>query len=188
MNRRATTQDITWFLDLKRNNQLELNPPFQRRSVWTLKDRRFYLDTIFKGYPCPAIFLHKRIQEDGRAVYDVVDGKQRLESILMFADDRISIASDFSDTRLAGKKWRDLGETERRVFWNYVLPVEQLNFDPGETEAVNDAFDRLNRNSRKLEAQELRHARFDGWLISIERGQRDLAAGRTRVSTPASRP
>jgi hypothetical protein len=31
---------------------------------------------------------------------------------------------------------------------------------------VNEVFDRLNRNARKLTRQELRHARFDGWFIS----------------------
>jgi hypothetical protein len=33
MKRRLTTQDITWFLDLHRNKQLDLDPPYQRRSV-----------------------------------------------------------------------------------------------------------------------------------------------------------
>ncbi len=171
MQRRPNTQDITWFLDQHRNRQLELNPPYQRRSVWTLKDRRFFLDTIFKGYPCPAIFLHKRIGEGGRAIYDVVDGKQRLETILMFADSRIAIDTQDNDARLAGKRWRDLGEAERRTFWNYVLPVEYLDFAPDETTAVNDAFDRLNRNSRKLEPQELRHARYDGWFVTTVEDQ-----------------
>ncbi|MGO9200035.1 MAG: DUF262 domain-containing protein [Limisphaerales bacterium] len=166
MHRRPSTQDISWFLDQHRNGQLDLTPPYQRRSVWTLKDRRFFLDTIFKGFPCPAIFLHKRIANDGRATYEVVDGKQRLETILMFSSNRLAVDSQFSDTRLAGKKWRDLGDAERHLFWNYVLPVEQLDFAGDETSAVNDAFDRLNRNSRKLEAQELRHARFDGWLAT----------------------
>ena len=31
---------------------------------------------------------------------------------------------------------------------------------------VNEVFERLNRNSRKLTRQELRHAKYDGWLIS----------------------
>jgi hypothetical protein len=126
MQRRPSTQDISWFLNQKRNNQLELNPPYQRRSVWTLKDRRFFLDTIFQGYPCPAIFLHKRIAADGRATYDVVDGKQRLETIFMFADNKIAIHSEFPDARFAGKKWRAISDTDKPIFWNYVLPVEQL--------------------------------------------------------------
>ena len=54
LNRRVNNQDITYFLDLKRNGQLNLDPPFQRRSVWTNKDRRYFLDTIFRGYPSPS--------------------------------------------------------------------------------------------------------------------------------------
>lgn len=166
MKRRVTTQDISWFLDLERNAQLDLNPSYQRRSVWTLKDRRFFLDTIFRGYPCPAIFLHKTTAENGQQIYHVVDGKQRLETIISFAHDDIAIDKEFGDKQLAGKKWKGLdGYPDlKKVFWDYVLSVEML--DTVEGLVVNEVFDRLNRNSRKLERQELRHAKFDGWLIS----------------------
>jgi hypothetical protein len=53
------------------------------------------------------------------------------------------------------------------MLWNYVIPVEFLTFDASDTQEVSEAFDRLNRNMRKLEAQELRHARWDGWFITI---------------------
>lgn len=36
--RRTTTQDITWFLDLFDSQKIDLDPPYQRRSVWTRKD------------------------------------------------------------------------------------------------------------------------------------------------------
>ncbi|HEY4249234.1 MAG TPA: DUF262 domain-containing protein [Lacunisphaera sp.] len=166
MNRRASTEDISWFLDLDRNGQLELNPPYQRRSVWTAKDRRFFLDTIFRGYPCPAVFLNKTIHsETHQTRYDVVDGKQRLQTILMFSRDQIAIAADFNDERFNGKKMSQLGTDEKNVFWNYILPVEFLTFAANDTHAVNLAFERMNRNSRKLEPQELRHARWDGWFM-----------------------
>jgi hypothetical protein len=38
--------------------------------------------------------------------------------------------------------------------------------DVVEGSVVNEVFDRLNRNARKLTAQELRHAKFEGWLIT----------------------
>jgi len=69
MKRQPTTQQITWFLDLERNNQLDLNPPYQRKSVWSPKDRRFFLDTIFRNYPTPAIFIHRSIDNNGFAMY-----------------------------------------------------------------------------------------------------------------------
>lgn len=68
---------------LFKDKKLNLNPGFQRQSVWTLTDRRNLIKSILHKYPLPAIFLYKR-QADGDIVYDVIDGKQRLESIFMF--------------------------------------------------------------------------------------------------------
>jgi hypothetical protein len=166
MKRRPTTQDISWFLDLHNNSQLNLDPPYQRRSVWTTKDRKFFLDTIFRDYPCPAIFLHKETSEDGKIMYHVVDGKQRLETIILFVNNKIAIAKDFGDKTLAGKKWKNLQNEPslKKRFWDYVLSVEFI--DTIEGLIVNDVFDRLNRNARKLERQEMRHAKYDGWFIS----------------------
>lgn len=166
MERRLTTQDISWFLDLYKNSQLNLDPPYQRRSVWTRKDKLFFLDTIFKGYPCPAIFIHKEIDgNSGKATYHVVDGKQRLETIITFAESKLSLAKDHSDENLRGKKFRDLEVDYKKKFWNFVVGVDQL--DIVEDTIVDEVFDRLNRNSRKLERQELRHAKYDGWFITF---------------------
>lgn len=166
MNRRPSTQDITWLLDLNRNNQLDLNPPYQRRSVWTLKDKQFFLDTIFRNYPSPAIFLHKSVNDSGKATYHVVDGKQRTQTILDFVSDKLKLAKDYGDVRLDGKRWSELaGDVEmKQRLWNYQITVEQIDFVEGSI--VNEVFDRLNRNARRLTAQELRHAKFDGWLIA----------------------
>lgn len=165
MGRHITIQDITWFLDHEKSNRLIIDPPYQRNSVWTSKDRRFFLDTIFSSFPSPAIFLHKEIREDGSAIYNVVDGKQRIETILKFAKNQISIGQDFNDVRLRGKKWRDIDDDElKHKFWDYQLNVEFVNNI--ENTLVNAIFERLNRNSRKLTPQEMRHAKYEGWLIN----------------------
>ena len=169
MYRRVTTQDISWFLDLYRNKQLDLNPPFQRRSVWSAKDRKFFLDTIFRGFPSPSIFLDKSVV-DGKTKYSVVDGKQRLETIIKFVNNNLFIDRKYGNIRLDNKKWKHLQSEEdidlRKAFWDYVIPVEFINVtETGAT--VNDVFDRLNRNSRKLVDQELRHAKYDGWFITF---------------------
>ena len=166
MQRRPSTQDLTWLLDLHQNKQLDLNPPYQRRSVWTRKDKQFFLDTIFRNYPSPAIFLHKTIDDAGKATYHVVDGKQRTQTILDFVNDRVRIGNDYGDLRLNAKKWSDLqGEQAlKQSFWNYQITVEMI--DVVEGSVVNEVFDRLNRNARKLTRQELRHAKFEGWLIT----------------------
>lgn len=179
MQRRPTTQDITWLVDLYRNTQLDLDPPYQRRSVWTRRDKQFFLDTIFRNYPSPAIFLHKTINDTGKATYHVVDGKQRTQTILDFIHDRIRINSEFGDIRLNGRKWSDLqGEQDlKQSFWNYQVTVEIIDILEGTI--VNEVFDRLNRNARKLTRQELRHAQFDGWLISVAEAESTREEWRT---------
>jgi hypothetical protein len=166
MQRRPSTQDLTWLLDLHRNKQLDIDPPYQRRSVWTRRDMQFFLDTIFRNYPSPAIFLHKTISDTGQSTYHVVDGKQRIQTILNFVDDKLKVADDFGDTRLDGKRWSELqGEpTLRQALWNYQITVEMI--DAADGSVVNEVFDRLNRNARRLTRQELRHAKFEGWLIT----------------------
>lgn len=85
----------------------------------------------------------------------------------MFADDELRLDDQFGDDRFNSKNWTGLGASEKQVFWDYVMPVEFLTFDANDPREVNHAFDRLNRNMRKLEPQELRHARWDGWFIKF---------------------
>lgn len=164
MKRQPTTQQITWFLDLDRNNQLDLNPPYQRKSVWSSKDKKFFLDTIFRNYPTPAIFIHRTIDNNGFAVYHVVDGKQRLETILNFAKNKLSIDNKFGDINLNGKKFKELEIGQKRMFWDYTLVVDFIESIDGTN--IDQVFDRVNRNSINLQPQELRHARFNGWFIN----------------------
>src|SRR5579883_2945510 len=63
--------------------KINLIPPFQRGHVWKLKARQRLMENIVMGRPIPAIFLYK--QADGsKYSYNILDGKQRLESLLLF--------------------------------------------------------------------------------------------------------
>jgi uncharacterized protein with ParB-like and HNH nuclease domain len=61
-------------VSLYNSGYLNLSPGFQRDSVWTKGDRVKLIDSIFRNYPLPAIFLYRR-HEDGTIIYDVIDGK-----------------------------------------------------------------------------------------------------------------
>lgn len=64
---------------------LNLEPVFQRQSVWRITQRTHLLDSIFNGYPIPSIFLYRHVDEaNGQAIFEVIDGKQRLESLFMY--------------------------------------------------------------------------------------------------------
>lgn len=48
MKRFHTVQNIAWFVDLINRGQLILDPPYQRKSVWTPRYKRFFIDTILR--------------------------------------------------------------------------------------------------------------------------------------------
>lgn len=185
MARNIAPQDISWFLDLNKRKLLDLSPPYQRHSVWTPKERRYFLDTIFNGYPCPPLFLYKSISDEGVSTYHVVDGKQRLETIINFVADKTMLSSDMQDEGLAGKKWKNIDLDLRKKFWNYQLAVEML--DSVDNAIVKEVFDRYNRTSKNLERQELRHAKYEGWFANFAEEEVKKAEWRNLgIVTPAS--
>lgn len=160
--RNPNQQDLSWFIDMKTQGRLELDPPYQRKSVWTFKDKQFFLDTILNNYPCPAVYLQKENTEKG-PLYNVVDGKQRLSTILDFHDGKIRLSKTFGIAEFRGNKFNNLPEDVKSEFYNYIFMVEQIRSDvPIEW---GEVFQRVNKNQKTLADQELRHARFDGWLI-----------------------
>ncbi len=88
--------------------KINLSPVFQRGRVWPLKMRRELIKNIVRRRPIPAIFLYKE-EADSKYSYNILDGKQRLESILMF------IAND--NPKLEIKTWKDyiFGEHRREA-------------------------------------------------------------------------
>ena len=163
MQRRHNFQTISWFWDIHQRELLELDPPYQRRSVWNQSYKDAFVDTILLSYPAPAIFLYEEIQTSGRALYNVVDGKQRLLTIFEFAGDKFPVGENCPLIALRGRYFRDLPDDIKRQFWSYQFLVEYL---PTAAESIiNDIFDRINKNVAKLTPQELRHARYSGLFI-----------------------
>jgi uncharacterized protein with ParB-like and HNH nuclease domain len=87
-------QLVSYFQD----GVIDLAPPFQRGRVWGPKFRRGLLENILQGKPVPAIFVFKT-PKGPKNVYVVLDGKQRLESILLYIGDQRNTAARASFRR-----------------------------------------------------------------------------------------
>lgn len=64
-----------------KQNQLELNPTYQRDFVWSNADSQMLIESILRGIPLPSIILAKGSNSQR---YQIVDGKQRVTAILRF--------------------------------------------------------------------------------------------------------
>ncbi|HOE13243.1 MAG TPA: DUF262 domain-containing protein, partial [bacterium] len=155
---------IQEFVLLFENGQLNLEPGFQRDSVWTLSDRKKLIESIFHRYPMPSVFLYKRT-DAGKLQYDVIDGKQRLESILMFQGcgrfrrKRFSVKSRIDPTDCTSEwDWKKVRQRqlESRIMEYRIQTVEVS----GDLSDIIDLFVRINSTGKRLTGQEKRHARF----------------------------
>ena len=69
---------------LKQKGRLNLQPPFQRNSIWPEQARIGLIDTVFRGMPIPEIFLWQTKNKQHEKSYWTVDGQQRLTTIIDF--------------------------------------------------------------------------------------------------------
>ena len=76
------------FDEWNKRKELVLQPKFQRRPVWGDKARSYLIDTIIRGKPIPQIYMRQDINPKTRkTVREIVDGQQRLHTVLLFLQD-----------------------------------------------------------------------------------------------------
>jgi hypothetical protein len=80
---KVDTWPILTFVGRANRGQLDLNPTYQRGDVWPTKDAQLLIASILRGIPLPSIIV-LRPDSIATAPWEVVDGKQRLTSILRF--------------------------------------------------------------------------------------------------------
>jgi uncharacterized protein with ParB-like and HNH nuclease domain len=124
-----------------------------------------------RNFPIPPIFLRQKIDDEtGKTSYEVIDGKQRLTSIIRFINNEIPISSEEEpadnnyEQTIAGLFFNEFDSDEdskefKKQFWRYHIAIEYIDTDSDEL--IKHIFDRLNRNGEPLTGQELRNARFN---------------------------
>jgi hypothetical protein len=163
---------VSDFLSWQREGSLLLTPPFQRRAVWRTGAKSYLVDTVLRGLPTPIIFLRERIDlRSQKAMREVVDGQQRLRTLIGFIDERA--LADFEPDRdrftirpshnsaLAGKRFSELDRAAKTQLLGYEFSTHTLP-SVMDDRAVLQMFARLNSTGIRLNGQELRNAHYFG--------------------------
>lgn len=175
----ATTQTVSWFQKEYKQGTLKLRPPYQRKPVWAARQKCYLIESILYGLPIPEIFIHETTTSEGDTLHAVVDGQQRIRTVLQFLG-LTTIGPDgkpepdeeeftgftldkfekAAESPWLGKRFADLTPDERVKFYQYRFHIRFL-YTSDESE-LRTMFTRLNRYLTALNAPELRHAIYTG--------------------------
>ena len=143
---------INDFTEWDKQGQLALNPFFQRRAVWSDNAKSYLMDTIIRGKPIPKIFIRQKVNVTTKTTMrEVVDGQQRLRTILSFIKDGLVI-SRRQNRDCGGRHFSQLPEDIQAQVLSYEISVDLLINLP-DSEILN-IFSRLNSYAVILNEQE----------------------------------
>jgi hypothetical protein len=158
---------VETLLQQLRRGAIKLEPRFQRRDAWSIEKKSAFIESILLNLPVPQIVLAESKTSKGEFL--VLDGKQRLLSLMQFAGLGTGNNNSFALgglqflKHLNGKRLSDLveGSDELGQFQTFTVRSVVIRNWPSE-DFLDIVFVRLNQNSVKLSPQELRAALFPG--------------------------
>lgn len=161
----SRTYSINDFMEWDDRGQLEISPKFQRRSVWSPQAKSYLIDTILKDKPLPKIFIRATTDpKTKKTVREIVDGQQRIRTILSFIKDGFRI-SKIHNEEFGGMLYSELPDDIQGEFLKYELSVDLL-LDVQDRDIL-DVFARLNTYSVSLNKQELFNAKYFGYFKQL---------------------
>lgn len=153
--------------------ELDLQPDFQRGEVWTDLKKKRLIDTVLRSWYIPAIHI---VVNDNLDREEVLDGQQRIRTILEFMNDGFPVDGNIQplDERvkqLHGQLYSDLPDRVRSRFRRFTLNTIRLrDYRP---EEPGELFFRLNQLTA-LTAAEQRNALIGEPRNQIKRLAADL--------------
>lgn len=151
---------------------LNVNPDFQRDFIWKPTDQTRFIDSLTKQLPIPSMCF---AVDNKQQKWIVIDGLQRISTIIRFLSDDDWVLSNLDDIdpALSGKAVSLIREADSNLhrFYtrveNLAVPVTMLSCDlkkKSHLEYLFTIFHRLNTGGVKLNNQEIRNCIYSGDL------------------------
>lgn len=126
---------------------VDMDPDYQRGYVWDDSDREYLIESIFQNVDIGKfVFVHLDGDEwMKRGVsFEILDGKQRLNTLKMFYENRFSYK---------GKYFNDLSPSDRRAFMEHNISYADVA-SPSKKD-IYRYFLKLNRGGRQMDKAHL---------------------------------
>jgi hypothetical protein len=114
-----SSTDISGLVSMFLNQGIDTNPPYQRDLVWTDSQKDQLLDSIFNNINIGAFCLCRIPHSEGiNYTYEIVDGKQRLTTIVDFFLDKF---------KYRGKLFSELHHLDTYHFMSYPISLNRTH-------------------------------------------------------------
>lgn len=154
--------------------KLILDPTYQRNEVWQGDKRIPFVESLYMGIIIPPIYVVEIPGESllEGASYEVVDGKQRLSTIMKFLEDELLLTPkylEYYQDCFANKKFSEIQkdfEEETNAMLSSVLDIYVITANSPEFTKY-DIFSRLNKGSEPLKVNEIRRAVYQSHALKV---------------------
>lgn len=127
---------------------VNFEPDYQRGYVWTQEDKELLLDSIFNNIDIGKfvfIKLSDSLYEKGNCTYEILDGKQRLSTLIEFYENKLTYK---------GKYFNDLSGKDKGVFRSHDISFAEVAESDRKT--VLKYFLMLNRTGKVMDKEHLK--------------------------------
>ena len=157
-NDRSLEQFRRW----EETGRLILDPDWQRHYVWTRKDASLLIESFLLDMPVPVIYLAHNDENK----YEVIDGQQRLSSVIKFFKNDYKLTGLEIRTDLNGNEFKGLPEDLQEKLYDSILSSVEFPADTPK-KLIFSMFERLNTTGKPLMAQEIRNCVYAGKLNDL---------------------
>jgi hypothetical protein len=140
-----------------------LRPEYQRRRRWSIEKKSRLIESFVMNVPIPPIFLYE--YEYSR--YEVMDGLQRLSTIMQFYADDFGLQGLTEWFELNGRSYSSLPSSVRagidRRYLSSIILLQETARNSAEAQILKQlVFERINSGGERLTPQETRNAIHGG--------------------------
>ncbi len=136
-------------------------PTYQRNFVWDNDRQSKFIESVLLGLPVPYIF-----SADTEGRLEIVDGSQRLRTLVAFFLNKLILKNLEILTSLNGFKYADLIKSRQRKFLNSTIRMISLS-DKSDEDVRFMMFERINTGSAILKDMEKRKGIFGGKFMDF---------------------
>lgn len=164
------TTSIKTLLSDRNLRRINFAPYYQRNYVWDVAKQSFFIESVLLGTEIPPMIMYKHGSK-----MEVIDGRQRFETLKLFKENDITLSSNglMELTALDKRKFNSLGTSLQEKFLDSnirIFEVSIISEVDADTEdrVKKEIFRRYNTGITPLTSVEIDSAKYDDDHFSNE--------------------